>query len=238
MKTAKFRQQVADEIVVPATSLDFLFASNRMSLNATLVQAGIVAGSDAEVTALVETVWGFSRTLKGKAMTVSDDGICCRRSINGIMESVVLGDRALDCSDSGTVGFSIRVTDVTTSSDYGLLIGFTTGPPRMNQQLPRSADLVEQCWLVGLDGAVCDGWTGSASWSDSGFFPNRLAENGLVAITAVSARHVTSIIIHVNGVEEARHDTSIPSASVLFALVDLCGNTLGIAMESTRPAEF
>jgi len=176
------------------------------------------------------TMRGFSRTMVGRSILMSPDALAATRKGGAVAgsECVLMGDGPMEVYADKTSFFALLVTAASKGSEEGLLVGFTTRSPAELGQAPLRADQVDPCWLVGCDGAC---WNGNTQhWEYSDWDPRDLAVGDIVLVSVTSEG---DLCVSINGTLRASHRMHIPvSDGGLFALVDLLGCAVGVALAS------
>eukprot|EP00929_Paragymnodinium_shiwhaense_P037656 TRINITY_DN20020_c0_g1_i4.p1 TRINITY_DN20020_c0_g1~~TRINITY_DN20020_c0_g1_i4.p1 ORF type:complete len:2497 (+),score=567.91 TRINITY_DN20020_c0_g1_i4:1495-8985(+) len=150
------------------------------------------------------------------------------------LDGVLIGDGPLQPDSQGRYDFQLGIEDVRAAGDSGMAIGFTTKVPWDMKRCPSTADQVDPSWLVGFDGAVWDGH--ALSWGISDFSTGCLAPGDVVK---VQLNKEGTMKVSVNEQVRAKHKLTINTPDLtgkLFALVDLSGNTMGVALLSRLEA--
>jgi hypothetical protein len=124
-------------------------------------------------------------------------------------------------------GFEVLIKKVRTGQEDGLAIGFTATPPDMwPEELPETADLIEQSFLVGYNGEMYDG--GTENWTPCPWSPAHLSEGDRVGVQ-VSQEGKFFVVVN----QKVVFSTSIPiqaDGPPLFGVVDLLGNTDAVTL--------
>eukprot|EP00746_Dinoflagellata_sp_MGD_P142781 gnl/MRDRNA2_/MRDRNA2_75707_c0_seq2.p1 gnl/MRDRNA2_/MRDRNA2_75707_c0~~gnl/MRDRNA2_/MRDRNA2_75707_c0_seq2.p1 ORF type:complete len:1611 (-),score=393.13 gnl/MRDRNA2_/MRDRNA2_75707_c0_seq2:219-5051(-) len=143
---------------------------------------------------------------------------------------IVLGDQPLTPTDEG-VYFEVRVDEVQTGEDDGMVIGLTTTSPEEFSKLsepPEVAALVPSSWVAGFDGiAHC-----SLPKSQGNFTPIEWKPQDLVAgdHVGILAGQDKEIRVFLNGRIAAKLPFQIGTLQKLYPLVDLLGNTVAVTL--------
>lgn len=131
-------------------------------------------------------------------------------------------------SVDGGHAFDVRITKVREGEADGLAIGFTQTKLANLPILPRTADVLEDSWLVGYNGQFSEtGAKGDGNWTES-----TLSTENLVVGDCVSVHMSDEGLFEakVNGKLAWSQRVTIRNVRPMYGIVDLLGNTDGVKL--------